>query len=137
TYAIGGKNLDTTFEGQITDGAGNAATAIIKQGTSKLTLTGTSIHSGPTTVESGILQLDGSLSSSQVTVNGGTLSGNGTLSAAVTVNFGGTLSPGASIGQLTINNGLFLASGSTNIMEINKSSGTNDSMIGMSGVIYG
>ncbi len=135
TYAIGGKNLDTTFDGQINNGSGT--TAILKQGTGKLTLTGASIHSGPTIVESGILQVDGSFSSSPVTLNGGTLSGNGTFAAGVTVNSGATLSPGASIGQMTINNSLALTFGSTNIMELNKQLGTNDSIVGLSSVTYG
>jgi autotransporter-associated beta strand protein len=133
TYAIGGKNLDTTFEGEINNGSGT--TAITKVGTGKLTLTGASIYSGITAVESGILQVDGSFSSSPVTVNGGALIGNGSLAAGVVVNFGATLSPGPSIGQLTISE-LILQSGSTNVMELNKSAGTNDSIVGLSSVSY-
>jgi hypothetical protein len=38
---------------------------------------------------------------------------------------------------MTINSSLFLFSGGTNIMEINKAAGTNDSIIGMSSVAYG
>jgi len=106
-------------------------------GTGKLTLSGASVHSGNTTVESGILQIDGSFSASPVTVNGGTLSGNGSLGAGVTVNPGGTLSPGASIGRLTIPSTLVLASGSITIMELNKAAGTNDSIIGLTSVSYG
>jgi autotransporter-associated beta strand protein len=135
TYAIGGKNLDTTFDGQINNGSGT--TAIEKQGSGKLTLTGASIHTGATTVDSGTLQVDGSFSSSPVTVNGGTLSGNGTLGAGVQINPGATLSPGASIGQMTINGALFLTSGCTNIMEINAALGTNDSIAGTSSISYG
>jgi autotransporter-associated beta strand protein len=134
TYSIGGKNLDCTFDGVIQDGS--EGTAITKVGPAKLTLTGASIHSGSTTVESGTLQVDGSFSSSAVAVNGGTLAGNGSLQAGVSVNSGGTLSPGASIGQMTVNS-LSLQSGGTNIFEINKSLGTNDSITGLTSATFG
>ncbi|HSU55970.1 MAG TPA: autotransporter-associated beta strand repeat-containing protein [Candidatus Dormibacteraeota bacterium] len=135
TYAVGGKNIDCTFAGQINNGSGT--TAITKVGTGKLTLSGASTHTGVTAVESGVLEVDGSFSSSAVTVDGGTLSGNGNLGGGVNVNFGATLSPGVSgIGQMTIPNNLTLQSGSTNFMEIDKAHGTNDSIVGLGSVSY-
>ena len=134
TYAIGGKNLSTTFEGEINNGSGT--TAIAKVGTGKLTLTGTSIYTGATTVEQGTLQVDGTLGTTTVTVSGGVLAGNGTIGGPVTVQIGGTIAPGASVGQLTIINSLQLDSGSTNIMELDQVNSTHDAIAGLTSVSY-
>ncbi len=131
TYSIGGKNLDTTFEGEINDGSG--MTAITKVGKGRLTLTGTSIHTGVTTVEDGSMQVDGTFTASPVTVVGGVLSGRGNLGGAVDVQVGGTCAPGTSIGTLTINNSLTLA-GNT-LMEVSK--GTGWDQIAASSIAYG
>jgi len=73
TYAIGGKNLDTVFEGMITNGQTSSTSirpaVIVKVGTGKLTLTGISPYTGTTTVESGTLQVDGSITASAITVS--------------------------------------------------------------------
>jgi fibronectin-binding autotransporter adhesin len=138
TYEIGGKNLDTTFEGQINNGSGT--TAITKVGTGKLTLSGASIHTGATTVSSGTLQLDGSFTGSAITVassTGSTLAGNGGTDSAVDVQFATYLAPGNngigrfSVGSLTLN------SGATNLMEIDKANGTNDSVAALNSISYG
>jgi fibronectin-binding autotransporter adhesin len=134
-YSIGARNLSTVFQGSIIDGS--SATAITKVGTGKLTLTGTSTFTGATVINEGTLQVDGQLTASPVSVLGGTLSGNGILGGAVDVQSGGVLAPGASIGQLTINNSLLLASGSTTAMEIDKSANTNDFITGLTSVTYG
>ena len=134
TWSVGGKNTSATFDGNIING--NNSTAIIKTGTGTWTLTGTgSTYTGPTTVNDGTLQVDGNLSGSAVTVVVGTLSGNGTFGSTVVVQAGATLSPGHSIGQMSINT-LTLQSGGTNIMEINKAAGTNDSIIGLTAMTY-
>ena len=136
TYSIGGKNVDCAFAGAINNGSGT--TAITKVGTAKLSLSGTGTHTGATSVESGTLQIDGSYGNSVVTVlSGATLKGNGTLGGTVDIQSGSILSPGASIGKMTMTGSLTLQSGSTNIMEINKSLGTNDSVVGLSSVSYG
>ena len=141
TYAIGGKNLDTLFEGVITNGQSGTSirpAVIVKVGTGKLTLTGASTYTGATTIESGTLRVDGSLANTTVTVVGGNLSGLGTIAGPVEVQYGGTLSPGDNgIGQLTINNVLSLQYGSTNAFELNKSQGTSDAIAGLTGVTYG
>ncbi|MGC3956864.1 MAG: autotransporter-associated beta strand repeat-containing protein [Verrucomicrobiota bacterium] len=146
TYSIGGKNLSTVFEGGITNGGtGTTAsgTAITKVGTGKLTLTGISSHTGDTIVQEGTLQVDGQFIAgpvagvaSVVTVNGGTLAGHGVLEGAVTVNAGGFLSPGSSAGRLTVGS-LLLNSGATNLMEIHKANGTNDSVFAINSLSYG
>lgn len=141
TYVIGGKNLDTVFEGTITNGQTSSSSIrpaiITKVGTGKFRLTGSSPYTGATTVEAGTLQVDGSITASAITVNAGTLTGSGFLGGPVAVQYGGTLSPGPSIGQLTISNSLNLGFGSTNLMEINKASGTSDSIVGLTSVFYG
>lgn len=134
TYSIGGKNLDTTFEGEINNGGGT--TAITKVGSCKLRLSGNSIYTGATIIEAGTLQVDGALGATPVSVLGGTLAGNGTIGGSVDIQSGGTLAPGASIGRLSINNTLALASGSFTIMELDKSAGTNDVVAVLTSVSY-
>jgi len=77
----------STFSGSISGSGG-----LVNAG-GELTLSGTSSYTGPTTVDSGTLRIDGSITSA-VTVNGGILSGSGAISGAggnVTVKSGGTL----------------------------------------------
>lgn len=94
TYTIGGLNQSTTFAGAI---QGNAA--VTKTGTGTLTLTGTSSHTGATTLSVGTLAIEGNLGTSALSVaSGTTLSGAGTLGGTVTVASGGIVSPGASGG---------------------------------------
>lgn len=133
TWRVGWKNTDATFAGVIAD---DGTTSIIKVGTGKWTLSGTSIYTGATTISNGTLQVDGALGATPVTVYA-TLIGNGTLGGTVTVESGGTLSPGASIGQLTIGDSLTLLVGGTNFMEIDKSNGTNDFITAANSITYG
>ncbi len=65
------------------------------------------------------------------------LSGDGTVIGNVTLANGGTLSPGASMGRLTVNGNLILTSGSTNVFELDKGSGTNDNITGLASVTLG
>jgi fibronectin-binding autotransporter adhesin len=133
TYSIGGKNLSTTFEGEINNGSGT--TAITKVGTGKLTLTGVSIYTGATAIDDGTLQVDGALGNTPVTVNAGTLAGSGGIDGAVTVNFGATLAPGsAGIGTMTLNG--FLSLGGNLVVEVNKGVG-NDQIVVNGGVNFG
>jgi autotransporter-associated beta strand protein len=138
TYVIGGNNLSTVFAGTITNGtAANDTLAIVKVGSGTLTLSGTNYATQTTIVQGGTLQVDGRIINSAVTVQtGAALTGNGSLNS-VDVQANGVLSPGTSgIGQLTINT-LTLESGCTNIMEVNKSLGTNDAVVGLSSISYG
>ncbi|QQE12600.1 autotransporter-associated beta strand repeat-containing protein [Planctomycetota bacterium] len=73
--------------------------SLVKNGSGTLTLSGTNIFTGPTTISGGTLAVNNALGGA-VTVNGGTLAGTGTLSDAVTVASGGTIAPGNSIGTL-------------------------------------
>ncbi len=88
---------DLTLSGPISDFGG-----LSKDGSAKLTLTGTNGYIGATTVNSGTLLVNGSLSAtSGVTVaSGATLGGSGGAIAGPIAN-NGTIAPGASVGTLT------------------------------------
>src|SRR5581483_2595705 len=116
-YAIGGRNLDTTFAGTISQVSPARIASITKVGTGTLVLSGNNTHTGPTTINGGILLVNNSAGSgtgsNSVTVaTGGALGGTGFIRGAVTVNSGGTLAPGAAgVGTLTIRSNLTLNSG--------------------------
>ena len=113
TNVIGGNNLDSVFNGQITDSLG--VSLIVKAGTGTLTLNGICTNTGTTTISNGTLQVNGSLYTNTITVAGGTLAGIGVLNGPVSVLAGGTISPGtnnATTGTLTFSNNLTLAAGS-------------------------
>ncbi|MEZ0390358.1 MAG: autotransporter domain-containing protein, partial [Verrucomicrobium sp.] len=94
---IAGGAASTSIASQV---SGNGT--FIKQGTGTLTITGTKIFSGTTTVSAGKLQLNGNMSASSFTVNSGaTLAGTGS-AGATTVQNGGILAPGSSPGTFTV-----------------------------------
>ena len=82
TYNIGGKGLDTTFAGLITNGsAGNCN--IIKSGIGKLTLSGTNTYAGTTTVNAGTLAVENTTALGVDTV--GTTIAGGDVDSKVTI----------------------------------------------------
>ena len=82
-----------TYGGTIADNGGSGGISKTGQGT--LVLTGTSSHTGATTVAAGVLTVNGSLGDTMTTVAAGaTLGGNGTLGGATTINSGGFHAPG-------------------------------------------
>jgi autotransporter-associated beta strand protein len=83
-------------------------------------LTGTSSYTGPTTVNGGLLSVNGSIATSSLTtVNaGGTLGGNGVV-GNTTIN-GGTLSPGNSIGTLTVSGNLAFTTAAKYLVEVSQ-----------------
>ena len=101
-------NAGSTFGGTITGAAGSG---LIKNGAGTLTLTGNSTYTGPTTINAGVLEVNGSLLSAAVVNNGGTLMGSGTV-GGVDVQSGGVLAPGNSIGTLTVDGDATFRAGS-------------------------
>jgi autotransporter-associated beta strand protein len=91
---------DQTISGNISgSGSINKSASTNNTGT-KTILTGTNSYTGTTSINDGVLQLDGShTGGGAYSVNDGTLQGNGSTTSAVNV-LGGTLAPGASIGTL-------------------------------------
>lgn len=97
--------------------------SLTKNGAGTLVLSGTSNHTGATSVDAGTLLVNGSLSGSEIFVKAGTLGGTGTLPMPITIgDVSGVgdafLAPGNGIG--TLNAGLiFFESDSVFALEIN------------------
>jgi outer membrane autotransporter protein len=99
-------------------GAISGAGEFRQNGSGKTILTGASTYTGPTNINAGILDVNGSLVSTVSVNNGGTLMGNGTI-GGLAVNGGGTVAPGNSIGTLNVSGNVAFGSGSTYQVEIN------------------
>jgi len=100
-------------------------------------LTGANTYTGPTTVNGGRLQVDGSIVSASIVNADGTLAGGSTVPGAgavgnVTVN-GGTLAPGSTanpFAPLTVNGSLSFTAASTYLVQV---SSTNASLANVTG----
>lgn len=126
--------------GGITAGVNtNSPISIVMSGTGTLTLSADNPYGGSTTISNGVVLLTGSITSSNgVSVAGGALGGTGTINDKVSVLAGGTLSPGSglgSIGTLTINSNLTIAG--TVAVDINRSTGARDQVVGLTSANYG
>jgi subtilase-type serine protease len=95
--------------------------SLIKSGAGRLMLTGDNTYRGPTTVNGGLLAVNGSLTSAVTVNDSGTLGGNGRI-AALTANAGGTVAPGNSIGTLQVSGDVTFAPGSTYAVELSPTS---------------
>jgi autotransporter-associated beta strand protein len=133
---VGGNNLSTTFSGAIQDGGrfGGIGGSLVKTGMGTLILSGTNSYTGATTINQGMLQLDGTTASEVVVNSGGTFSGDGvvdvlgrSLPANVTISSGGVFAPGLP-GQpgtfMTIDGSLAFRSGAIYLVQLNPSSTT-------------
>ncbi len=110
-FAVDTQSYDSVWSNDISGTGGFS-----KAGAGMLTLTGTNTYTGDTTITGGVLRVNGSIASSDLTVtSGGTLQGIGTAGNTV---MAGVLSPGNSVGTLTVDGDLSLASGSTYLYEI-------------------
>jgi autotransporter-associated beta strand protein len=120
---VGSDNTSTVFAGNL-----SGTNGLVKTGAGALTLSGANTLTGATVLSNGTLLVDGTLSG-PVTAWNGTLGGNGSCAGAVAVMTNAILAPGdGGIGRLTVSNNLMLAGGCTNLFEITKSPGTNDSV---------
>jgi autotransporter-associated beta strand protein len=121
-----GDSTDTSFGGGIA-GPGN----IIKAGSGTLTLGGTSIYTGTTTISAGTLSMQGSaISSATIVSSGGTLKGSGAV-GATTVQNGGALAPGNSIGTFNVVGNLSFAAGSVYAVEVSPTAADNTFAVGV------
>ena len=91
--------------------------SLIKSGGGQLILTGNNTYRGPTTVNGGLLTVNGSLTSAVTVNDSGTLGGSGRV-GALTANSGARVAPGNSIGTLNVAGDVSFAPGSTYAVEL-------------------
>jgi outer membrane autotransporter protein len=118
-YVMSGTSLNFSVSGnsQITVGDTIGGDGQVqKLGTGELILTGTNTYLGATTVDAGLLSVNGSIVSETTVGASGTLGGSGTIAANL-IN-SGILAPGNSIGQLNVTGNYTQNSGSTLEIEI-------------------
>ncbi|HWA42607.1 MAG TPA: autotransporter domain-containing protein [Hypericibacter adhaerens] len=126
---LSGAGILALGSGQLTAGTANNATFsgtisgsgdLVKQGTGRFVLTGTSSgYTGDTEVSAGALIVNGDIGNSPVTVDAGALLGGGGTVGATDI--AGTIAPGNSIGTLTVTGNYDQQSGSTYEVEIDPS----------------
>lgn len=129
TLVVGGNNLSTEVSGVIADscGCGLGAGSLEKIGSGTLTLSGTNVYTGTTTVNGGVLEVDGSIASSGLTaVNaGGALTGVGIVGNTMIASGGifrpGNGTPGTSI---SVSGNLAFQSGALYLVGINSTTST-------------
>lgn len=131
--------VNSDYAGVIDNGTGGLS--LVKRGAGTLSLSGLNTYTGATTVSNGVLRIDGQVGPGAVTVSGGALGGMGTVIASVAVQAGATLEPAAGTNMpvtLTVGNGLTLVAGSFSVMNVDKTSGTNDQVVLTAGTLnYG
>ena len=95
--------------------------SLIKSGSGQLILTGNNTYRGPTTVNGGLLTVNGALTSAVTVNDNATLGGSGRI-GALTANSGSRVAPGNSIGTLNVAGDVTFAPGSTYAVELSPTS---------------
>jgi YVTN family beta-propeller protein/autotransporter-associated beta strand protein len=118
TLSAGADNTSTTFSG-VMSGVGGGFTKI---GTGTLTLSGNNSYTGPTNVNGGTLDVEGTIAASSLTTvnSSGLLMGTGTVGSTVVAS-GGTFQPGSGApgSFMTVAGNLAFQSGSTYMVQLN------------------
>jgi fibronectin-binding autotransporter adhesin len=128
TVDVDGGSLTVNVTGtDVFDGVITGEGSITISGGGTLNLTGDSTYTGPTSVASGVLKVNGSIVSDVFITQGGTLGGNGTV-ADVNVGDGGAVGPGNSIGLLDVVGDIAFAEGSIYEVEVN-AAGQSDKIV--------
>ena len=112
-FMVSANATSMVFAGSLRNSGGGPLT-LVKSGTSTLVLAGTNTYSGPTWVNLGTLEVDGSIGTGALTVAAnGALAGVGTIGGSVTLEAGAVLAAGGATGPatLTINGDLAVAGG--------------------------
>jgi autotransporter-associated beta strand protein len=128
---LGNGNFQVT--GVITNGT-SYANAVAKLGTGTLTLAGTNVYSGTTTVTNGALCVTGVIGTNSVTVVNARLTGDGLIRGPVTMIGDSTLAPGNSVGLLTVSNSVVLAG--TTLMELHRAGTPNCDRLVTTAITY-
>jgi YVTN family beta-propeller protein/autotransporter-associated beta strand protein len=117
-----GGTIDTQSNNVTLSGVIGGTGSLTKIGNGILILSGTNTYSGPTNVNAGVLEVDGSIASSSLTTvsNAAVLSGIGTVGNLL-INAGSSLAPGTpnTIGTLNVHGNLAFQSGAFYVASAN------------------
>jgi autotransporter-associated beta strand protein len=116
------------FSGIIQDYLG-APLLLTKQGPGSQTLSGLNTYTGLTSIQEGILSINGSVAGDVTVSSGGRLKGTGTIGGETIIENGAVLSPGNSVGVINLGS-LVLNSGSTTAIEINPTAASRVNVTG-------